>query len=175
MTTGSLLPDGSRSRWDQRDKNKYCYGVLLSRRCVTFLLEPKQRHVKRKLRKLFFLHRKSYSHHKRCKKTFSFFCTLLIKRINSVDSNGCRIGCFLERHRIKTGLFVVACNWYICQKCCWGLLNWFWLRTKQFILIKTILFFLIGLCFFLLFFDIIVFILDFTCLSKPVGLPLFSF
>ena len=57
----------------KRDKNKYCYGVLLSRRCVPFHLEPKQRHVKRKLRKLFFLHRKSYSHHKRCKKRKGFF------------------------------------------------------------------------------------------------------
>lgn len=72
MTTGSLPQDGNRSRWDQRDKNKYCYGVLLSRRCVLFNLGSKQRQVKRKLRKLFFLHMKSYSHHKRCKKRKGF-------------------------------------------------------------------------------------------------------
>ena len=69
MTTGILPQDGSRCRLDQTDKNKYCYGALLSRRCVIFNLESKQRQVKRKL---FFLHRKSYSHHKRCKKRKGF-------------------------------------------------------------------------------------------------------
>lgn len=34
--TGSLLPDGSRSRLDQRDKNKYCYGALLSPKMCYF-------------------------------------------------------------------------------------------------------------------------------------------
>ena len=72
MTTESLPQDDSRCRLDQTDKNQYCYGVLLFRRCVLFNLGSKQRQVKWKLRKLFFLHRKSYSHHKRCKKRKGF-------------------------------------------------------------------------------------------------------